>query len=333
MNFPLSRHRTGNSSSSYGFSNLGVVKSAALTVRAIATVGNYDYMFDYNFHLDASLEIAVRASGYLQSSFYYPDQGKWGPRIHQATQGSLHDHVINFKADFDVLGTSNSLQVSKLNVVNQSQPWFPELGIFPQIELDKSYMSTEQQFNWADNNQAMYTIVNRIKTNAWGTERGYRLVPGRSNIHLSILDSPFSLRQTSFSKSQLAVTRQHDTEPYANSIQNINLPLKPQQDFLKFFDGESVDGEDLVVWFNLGMHHFTRAEDVPVTLYTEAYSSIVLSPQNFFDRAQDGDLKNRRWVTVNDDDELEYETYGVELPTCTVDLEEPALKIHEMLEI
>lgn len=68
-----------------------------------------------------------------------------------------------------------------------------------------------------------------------------------------------------FAKTHLAVSRQHDTEVFANSVQNANVPAAPQQDFSKFFDGESVDDEDLVVWFNLGMHHFTRSEDVPVT--------------------------------------------------------------------
>lgn len=263
MNFPLSRHRYG-SSNDYGFSKLGTVKGAQLIVRAIATVGNYDYMFDYGFHLDGSLEISVRASGYLQSSFYYPNQGKWGPRIQQATQGSLHDHIITFKADFDILGTGNSLQVSELKAVEQSQPWFPELGVFEQMEMDVSIMQTEQQFNWAGNNQAMYVVLNPNETNVWGEPRGYRIVPGRSDIHLTTLKSPWSLKNSEFAKTHLAVSKYHDTEHYANSVQNINNPMHPQQDFSKFFDGESIEDEDLVVWFNLGMHHFTRSEDVPV---------------------------------------------------------------------
>ncbi|KAF2712042.1 hypothetical protein K504DRAFT_452291 [Pleomassaria siparia CBS 279.74] len=66
---PISRHRSG-ASNEYGFENLGTVKDTALIVRAIATIGNHDYVFDYPFHMDASLEIIVRASGYLQSFFY-----------------------------------------------------------------------------------------------------------------------------------------------------------------------------------------------------------------------------------------------------------------------
>ncbi|KAF1843293.1 amine oxidase catalytic domain-containing protein [Cucurbitaria berberidis CBS 394.84] len=316
LNFPLSRHRTGFSND-YGSSY--VVKGAALIVRAIATVGNYDYMFDYSFHIDGSLEVIVRASGYLQASYYYPAQGKYGPRIQQATQGSLHDHIITYKADFDILGTSNSLQVSELKAVNQSQPlpsWFPELGTFEQMEMHIHNMKKEKQFNYAPNNQAMYVVVSPNATNVWGELRGYRIVPGHSNIHLSTLHSPWSLRNSEFAKSHLAVTRQHDNEPFANSVQNVNLPLRPQQDFSKFFDGESVEDEDLVVWFNLGMHHFTRSEDVPLTLYTEAYSSIVFAPQNFFDRAQDGDLLNR--VQVDKGVDSMSKTYGVQLDTCPV---------------
>jgi len=33
------------------------------------------------------------------------------------------------------------------------------------MELDASIMKTEQQFNWAANNQAMYTIINPNATN------------------------------------------------------------------------------------------------------------------------------------------------------------------------
>jgi len=284
-------------------------------------------MFNYAFHVDASIEVEVRASGYLQSSPFYKNQSNFGPRVYKGTQGSFHDQILTFKADFDILDTANSLEVTGLKVVNQSQPWFPELGVFEQMELVASTMTEEQQFNWAPNNQAMYCVVSG-KTNAWGEKRGCRMVPGRSNVHLSIMDSPFTRKQSTFLKSHLAVTEVHDTEPYANSWQNINLPWAPQQDFAKFFDGESIENEDLTVWFNLGMHHFTRSEDVPVTLYSEAVSSIVFAPQNFFDRAQEGDLRNRRWIVADSEsDVLTYEDYGVPLASCNVELEEPVAKI------
>ncbi|SPO07093.1 uncharacterized protein DNG_09787 [Cephalotrichum gorgonifer] len=334
IGIPISRHRTGGNND-YGFQNIGTVKGTALTVRSIATIGNYDYMFDYQFHLEGSMEVHVRASGYLQSSYYYPAEGgKFGPRVQVATEGSLHDHILTYKADFDVVGTKNSLEVSEIVLVNQTQEWYPELGSFEQMQLNISTMQTEQQFNWAPNGGKMFCVVNENEKNRWGEKRGYRIVPGKSNIHLSPMNSPFSKHQSPFAKSHLAVTVQHDNEPYANSVQNVNLPSAPQQDFLKFFDDESIVNEDIVMWFNLGMHHFTRAEDIPVTLYTDAHSSIMFAPQNFFDRAQDGDLQNRRWVVPDaETGELEYETHGIEMPTCAVELTEPVLSIEKFTSV
>ncbi|CAG9988308.1 unnamed protein product [Clonostachys byssicola] len=327
---PLSRHRAetfaAENENEWGFDNLGVVKSSALSVRFIATVGNYDYIFTYEFSQDGAIEISVRASGYLQASYYYKDQGRFGPRIQKATQGPIHDHIITFKADFDILDSNNSFEKTELKAVQQEQPWFPELGSFEQLQLEKTVLAKEEQLNWQSNGQTMYCVVHKNETNQWGEKRGYRIVPGKSNIHLSTLTSPWSRHNSAFLKSHLAVTRQHDTEQFANSINNANLPFKPQHDFLKFFNDESVDGEDLVVWFNLGMHHFTRSEDVPVTLFTEAVSSISLAPQNFFDRAQDGDLRNRRWYVPNKESgTLQTEDYGVELPNCAINLREPEI--------
>ena len=328
---PLSRHRAGDMGrsdpSGFGFENLGVVKASVLSIRSISTLGNYDYIVTHDFNQDGSIGITVRASGYLMGSYYYKNQqGSFGPRLQKATQGSIHDHVITFKADFDILDSANSLEKTELKAVEQEQPWFPELGTFEQLQLEKSVMEKEQQFNWGQNGEAMYSVVHKNATNKWGERRGYRIIGGLSNIHLTTKKSPFSKQNSEYMKSHLAVTRQHDTEPFANSIHNANLPSRPQVDFMKYFDNETVDGEDLVIYFNLGMHHFTRAEDIPVTLFSEAVSSITLAPQNFFDRAQDGDLKNRRWFVPNNlTGTLDAEAYGVTLPRCKIDLREPAV--------
>lgn len=49
--FPLARHRASGSNE-WGFDNLGTVKGSALHARTVATVGNYDYLFSYAFHVD-----------------------------------------------------------------------------------------------------------------------------------------------------------------------------------------------------------------------------------------------------------------------------------------
>lgn len=99
--FPIQRHSWA------GYTT--VTKNIAFNVRAVYTIGNYDYMTTYQFSLDGSIEVAVRASGYISSAFYAQNED-YGFKIHDSLSGSLHDHVITFKADFDILGEANSLQ-------------------------------------------------------------------------------------------------------------------------------------------------------------------------------------------------------------------------------
>jgi primary-amine oxidase len=107
--FPIQRHSWGDTT---------ISKNIAFMVRTVYTIGNYDYMTTYQFSLDGSIEISVRASGYITSAFYASNDD-YGFKIHDTLSGSLHDHVITFKADFDILGERNSLQ--KVSVVPTSE--------------------------------------------------------------------------------------------------------------------------------------------------------------------------------------------------------------------
>ena len=63
-------------------------------------------------------------------------------------------------------------------------------------------------------------------------------------------------------------------------------------DFDKFFNGENLEQEDLVLWMNLGMHHVPHTGDLPNTVYTTAHSAIVITPSNYFSHDQSRDTIN-----------------------------------------
>jgi primary-amine oxidase len=50
-----------------------------------------------------------------------------------------------------------------------------------------------------------------------------------------------------------------------------------------------IRNQDIVVWINIGMHHFTRAEDLPVM--PTVWHSFKLRPHNFLDRNPAIDLR------------------------------------------
>lgn len=87
--FPLARHR---GSPPY----VTVVKNNILVVRTISTMGNYDYMFDYQFFYDGTIEVTVRASGYIEAT-YAAGNDEHGFKIHDALSGAMVFHSSRSK--------------------------------------------------------------------------------------------------------------------------------------------------------------------------------------------------------------------------------------------
>ncbi|KAJ1136037.1 hypothetical protein NDU88_002463 [Pleurodeles waltl] len=98
---PLRRHYSNFYSDYYGG-----LPNTVLVIRAITTVGNYDYVFDFLFYPSGAIESRVHATGYISSSFYFAGGNDYGNRVGQHTLGTIHTHFINFKADLDIAGRS-----------------------------------------------------------------------------------------------------------------------------------------------------------------------------------------------------------------------------------
>ena len=48
---------------------------------------------------------------------------------------------------------------------------------------------------------------------------------------------------------------------------------RPLIDFNNFFDGDNLIQEDLVLWFNLGMHHVPHTGDLPNVRVRDGFSA------------------------------------------------------------
>ncbi|KAL7423655.1 hypothetical protein Q5752_001236 [Cryptotrichosporon argae] len=289
---PLSRH-TG-----YGPGEMGAVKGYELVVRSVSTVGNYDYIFDYTFQLDGTIEIRLSASGYLQGGAYDASESPYGHQLRPGLMGSLHDHIINYKIDLDVAGVRNSLMRVRMEQEVLDAPWvdLDGWGEVVQTKLVREVVEKEGAFDYAPNAEGAYVVLNTNSTNAWGNPRGYALHPGPL-VKLANTRAKRTERSVEWAKHHVAVTRRKETEPCSSSMWNSNLPGAPPVDFGKFLDDESIEQEDLVVWANLGTHHIPRAEDSPNTLTNVATSYVLLVPWNFND--YDVAMESANSVLVN----------------------------------
>jgi primary-amine oxidase len=135
-------------------------------------------MFDYQFFLDGAIGVEVRASGYIQSA-YYANNEEYGFHIHDKLSGSMHDHVLNYKVDFDILGTKNSVATTEFIPAREKYSWSG--GKYRDtMKLRKGWIESEDQgkIDWDANGSKGYVVVNKEEKNKFGEYRGYKLLPG-----------------------------------------------------------------------------------------------------------------------------------------------------------
>ncbi|KZV64877.1 amine oxidase catalytic domain-containing protein [Peniophora sp. CONT] len=313
---PITRH-TG-----FHQDEMGAVKGFVLTVRSIATVGNYDYLFDYMFHIDGTIEVRLSASGYLQGGFWEKRQEGYGAPIQATSMGSLHDHVINYKVDLDVVGEANSLLATTTAVEEVEHPWLDEDWgrTVVQQKISRNYIETEDDalLFYPKNFQGGYSIVNKDEKNKWGISRGYAVHPGYSPIHNTVVGSKRLLNNANWARYNLAVSARKENERTSSSMYNMHLPGTPPVDFHKFFDGDSLTQTDLVAWINVGTHHLPQAEDSPNTRTNVATSSFMLTPLNYFDA--DVSMESRNAIVLNGPltpgSPYTFDDYGVKPAHC-----------------
>ena len=231
-------------------------------------------MFSYSFYLDGSIQVEVRASGYIQSA-YYAHNEDYGYHIHDYLSGSMHDHVLNFKADFDILGLNNTVELVTPKPVAKSYPWSGNKTRNTMM-LERSTIESEDdsRFNWGANGATQVKVINKDQPNKYGEYRGYRILP-LSTIHLTVEDSSDLVNAAQWSGYDIQVTRAHDYEPRAAHPYNSQDVHDPPIDFQKFFNGEKLSQSDLVLWINAGMHHLPHTGDLPNTVFTVSLSCSV----------------------------------------------------------
>ncbi|KIN07075.1 hypothetical protein OIDMADRAFT_21986 [Oidiodendron maius Zn] len=309
--FSMQRHSTSSYVSS--------TKNIYFTLRSVSTVGNYDYMFSYSFYMDGSISVEVRASGYIQSA-YYANNGDYGYHIHDSLSGSMHDHVLNFKADFDILGLDNTIELVNVVPVSKSYPWSGGKTRNTMM-LERSIVESENdsRFNFAANAATQVKVINMDQRNKYGEYRGYRILPSTGVSHLTVEESSNLVNAARWAGYDIQVTKQHDTEPRSAHAYNSQDVSNPPVNFDEFFNGENLTQTDLVLWLNLGMHHVPHTGDLPNTVFTTAHSGIQFFPTNYL--LGDPSRETVSMVRINYDNGTvtEVDTFGQKDNSCAVD--------------
>lgn len=272
-----------------------------LVVRMAPVVGNYDYLVDYVFSRNGGIGVragaagidAVKgvASGMIQDATAMADTAV-GTLIAPGLVGVNHDHFISFRVDADIDGMTNRAVFDEVR---------PELldEANPRRSLWRYDTRTIQaEGPLRELSEAGYVrIESTTKQNLMGYPTSYQLYPGHSVTSLLAPGDPIQ-RRAAWSRYQVWLSRFAPGEMYASG----DYPnMDSSGDGLARWtaDAESIDGQDVVLWYTLGFRHITRAEDWPAM--PTVWHGFDLRPFNFFDRnpamdvvpleRQDGDAR------------------------------------------
>ncbi|KAM9656801.1 uncharacterized protein ACIBXB_009052 [Morphnus guianensis] len=292
---PLRRHFSDSQSLYYG----GLRKNT-LVIRAISTLINYDYIWDFMFHSSGAVEVRVHATGYISSSFLHGRGTDYGNRVGPHTLGTMHLHHIHYKVDLDVDGQLNSLETQDMAYKIMKEPWSMQNTI-EQLYLRRERLEREDEAAFLLNTpMPRYLSFASPNPNKWGHPRSYRIqITSFAGEHLPA-SSPME-RSISWGRYQLAVTRRKEEEPTSTSIYNQNDPWTPTVAFADFIDNETITNEDLVAWISVGFLHVPHAEDVPNTVTVGNGVGFFLRPYNYFDEDPSADSPDSIYFSSEQD--------------------------------
>ncbi|XP_033750465.1 putative amine oxidase [copper-containing] [Pecten maximus] len=280
--YPHRRHFNSYPSSQTSYEGM---ESILLVFRTILTVGNYDYIFDFQFFQNGAFQVRVVSTGFISTSYYRPEEDPYGYRLHDFITGNLHHHLVHFKVDLDVMGTSNRFATLDIEPESVDNIWSKVKGQkYHQTKFSHNVKRDELSaaYKYDFNSPKYLTFYNNRSTNKYGIHKSYRmLLRGMSK---SLVAEGYGNEPSmSWSRYQMAVTRRKETEAFSSSkytALDTAEPVVKFQDFLD--DNESIIDEDLVTWVTLGMHHIPHTEDLPVTPTPGMDVGFFLLPFNYF---------------------------------------------------
>ena len=130
-------------------------------------------------------------------------------------------------------------------------------------------------------------IINEGRTNGVGNPVSYEVLAA-NHARLLIDRADWPAKRARFLEHDVWVTPYSPAERYAAGQYMLG---SKGDDGLAVWAARNraIRNQDIVIWVNLGMHHLTRAEDIPVM--PMIWHSFRLRPHNFFDRNPAIDLR------------------------------------------
>jgi primary-amine oxidase len=259
-----------------------------LVLSWFATMGNYDYGFEWIFSQDGSLEMQVLLTGLMtyrmtniatEAHNTDEQQAHYSHLVAPNIEAPNHQHFFNFRLDFDIDGPENN-SVLEMNTEaappNANQPNVLAFGM--KETLLRREQDAQRVVNMSSSRK--WKVTNSSVRNSLGQPSAYLLVPGENSVPYAPPDS-YLRRNAGFVNAHVWVTPYDPEQMYAAG--DYVKSALPGDGLPKWITADrSIENRDIVVWYTMGITHAPRVEDWPVMPVHRAGFQLI--PAGFFSR-------------------------------------------------
>jgi primary-amine oxidase len=257
-----------------------VRRQRRMVISCHATVANYEYLIYWRLYQDGNIECEIRATGIMVTT-PFPEGATpppYGTVVDVNTYAPYHQHFLVARLDLDVDGEDNTVMEidSVAPPVSADNPH--GLALVTESTPITSEAHAARDFDWST--QRAWKVVNPNKTNKYGTNVSYKLVPGACFPPMMDPSTVQYLRAPVIGHT-LWVTKNSGEERWPAG----KYPAQSEIDtgmteWIK--DDAPLVNTDVVLWYVFGIHHITRMEEWPIMSVDTV--SFWLKPSGFFDR-------------------------------------------------
>ncbi|KAL0331395.1 UNVERIFIED_CONTAM: Primary amine oxidase [Sesamum angustifolium] len=258
----------------------------SLVVRMVASLANYDYIVDWEFHADGLIHVKVSLTGivivkgtsYVNMNQVKENEDIYGTLLADNIIGVVHDHYINFYLDMDIDGQDNSF----VNVHLQREYTHGTSPRKSYMKVNKTVAKTEKeaQIKLKLYDPSEFHVINPNKKTKVGNPVGYKVVPAGTAASLLDPEDP-PQKRSAFTNNQIWVTRYNKSEQWSGGLFAYQ---SHGEDTIQVWSDRDrpIENKDIVLWYTLGFHHVPCQEDFPIM--PTVSSGFDLKPVNFFER-------------------------------------------------